>query len=300
MRIKTISLSVLLHVVVIVIFSIGSGWLWTKKELDIPPNISVEIIEVAEKTQTNKRKISKAKSQPKKKKVEKKTKPIKKSEKPAKAATSKSQTTKAPLLEKQDKNKKQAKKEVIKETSNKVLVPPKKKPPRKPIKKKTEPKAEQDFSSVLKNLADGQIKTEKLEQPKKTVEKDINSEDFLSKLNLDKKEKGHDIPLGTTVTISEIDLLRRQLSSCWNISIGARNAENLSIDIFMVVNSDRTVHHAKIVNQSQYKKDAFFRAAADSALRAVYNPECSPLELPPEKYRSWKEIIVTFDPQDMF
>ena len=40
-------------------------------------------------------------------------------------------------------------------------------------------------------------------------------------------------------------------------------------------------------------------AAADSAVRAVRNPKCSPLELPADKYDQWKRIDFTFDPRDM-
>ncbi len=49
---------------------------------------------------------------------------------------------------------------------------------------------------------------------------------------------------------------------------------------------------------SRYNSDSFFRAAADSALRAVH--ECSPLKnLPPEKYDTWHYMELNFDPKDM-
>jgi hypothetical protein len=48
----------------------------------------------------------------------------------------------------------------------------------------------------------------------------------------------------------------------------------------------------------RYTSEPFFRAAADSALRAVF--KCSPLKnLPPEKYGSWREMELNFDPQDL-
>ena len=45
------------------------------------------------------------------------------------------------------------------------------------------------------------------------------------------------------------------------------------------------------------RSDAFFRSAAESALRAVLR--CSPLRLPREKYDTWKNSTFTFDPRDM-
>ena len=43
-------------------------------------------------------------------------------------------------------------------------------------------------------------------------------------------------------------------------------------------------------------KRYFFRAAAESALRAVNHPECKKLKVPEKKYKTWKEIILDFDP----
>ena len=39
------------------------------------------------------------------------------------------------------------------------------------------------------------------------------------------------------------------------------------------------------------------QAAADSALRAVRNPRCSPLKLPLDRYEQWRTITIRFDPQ---
>jgi hypothetical protein len=42
-----------------------------------------------------------------------------------------------------------------------------------------------------------------------------------------------------------------------------------------------------------------FQAAAESALRGVRR--CAPYSfMPPLKYEAWKDVIVDFDPRDMF
>ena len=38
--------------------------------------------------------------------------------------------------------------------------------------------------------------------------------------------------------------------------------------------------------------------AADSAVRAVY--QCQPYELPSEKYAVWRDMILNFDPRQMY
>jgi hypothetical protein len=59
------------------------------------------------------------------------------------------------------------------------------------------------------------------------------------------------------------------------------------------------VTNVRIVDQSRYASDAFFRAAADSAKRALLNPRCSPLKLPADKYDQWKSITLSFNPKDV-
>lgn len=98
---------------------------------------------------------------------------------------------------------------------------------------------------------------------------------------------------------SEFDALRRQLSSCWNFPAGAKDSGTLIVEIKVVVNRDRTVREAHIVDVDKLRRDPYFRAAAESALRAIQNPRCSPLRLPPSKYRLWRSMTVEFDPREM-
>jgi hypothetical protein len=51
-----------------------------------------------------------------------------------------------------------------------------------------------------------------------------------------------------------------------------------------------------VVNRSQLG-DPFFRAAAESVLRAIRR--CQPFNMPVEKYKSWRDIELTFDPRKM-
>jgi outer membrane biosynthesis protein TonB len=98
---------------------------------------------------------------------------------------------------------------------------------------------------------------------------------------------------------SEFDALRRQLSGCWNFPAGAKDSGTLIVEIRVVVNRDRTVREARIVDVARMRRDPYYRAAAESALRAVQNPRCSPLRLPPSKYRLWRNMTLEFDPREM-
>ncbi|HEY2539140.1 MAG TPA: energy transducer TonB, partial [Stellaceae bacterium] len=62
---------------------------------------------------------------------------------------------------------------------------------------------------------------------------------------------------------------------------------------------DGNVQQATIVDQGRAAADPFFRAAAESARRAFFNPLCRPLRLPPDKYELWKDMTVAFSPKDL-
>ncbi len=98
------------------------------------------------------------------------------------------------------------------------------------------------------------------------------------------------------MTQSELDALRAQISRCWNPPIGAESAEGLSVKVKVFLNRDGSVARPpKVLNTGS---DPFFRAAADSARRAVLR--CQPYQMPADKYDAWNEVNVTFDPRELF
>src|SRR5271166_94781 len=106
-------------------------------------------------------------------------------------------------------------------------------------------------------------------------------------------------PLGSQITASEVDLVRQQIARCWNVPAGARDAKDLVVEVRVAVDPDGTVRQATIVDQARLGSDPFFRAAAESARRAFFNPLCRPLHLPPDKYAIWKDLVVDFSPKDI-
>ena len=106
-------------------------------------------------------------------------------------------------------------------------------------------------------------------------------------------------PLGSQLSASEVDMIREQISRCWNIPAGARDAKDLVVELRVEVGPDGMVQQAAIVDQGRANADPFFRAAAESARRAFFNPLCRPLRLPPDKYDVWKDMVVDFSPKDL-
>lgn len=177
-----------------------------------------------------------------------------------------------------------------------VKKPEIKKEEKKPEQKKPEPKKEEkkpkpkddDLDAILKAVKTTaqKEKTDKKEPPK---EKTASSPKAISN-RYDPSQQ---------MSISEKDAIMGQLARCWNPPAGARNAHELVVVIDAEFNSDGSYLRADIASESRgrYNSDGFFRAAADSALRAVR--QCSPLKLPPEKYDTWKIMELHFDPREM-
>ncbi|HHK74441.1 MAG TPA: hypothetical protein ENJ57_04675 [Rhizobiales bacterium] len=98
------------------------------------------------------------------------------------------------------------------------------------------------------------------------------------------------------LTMSELDALRAQISQCWSPPIGVEDAQNLQIRLKLRLRRDGSLAGPpELVNSNP---DPLFEIAAESAIRAVIR--CQNYQLPPEKYETWQDVRVTFDPREMF
>jgi outer membrane biosynthesis protein TonB len=89
-----------------------------------------------------------------------------------------------------------------------------------------------------------------------------------------------------------------QISPCWNLPAGARDARDMRVGIRITLNPDGSLRGIpSMQDQSRMSSDGVFRAFGESAIRALQ--QCSPLKLPQDKYALWQDMIVNFDPRDL-
>jgi hypothetical protein len=161
-------------------------------------------------------------------------------------------------------------------------------PPKAPDRKPEPPKKKEEVMSdaFLKNLAKSSPTRTQEQAPKQVAAAPAKS------------SSQPIAPLGPQLTTSEMDLVKQQIEQCWSPPVGARDAQDLKSDFRVFMNADGTVRTATQLN-AERNSDPFFRAAAESAMRALRNPTCQPLKLPPEKFDIWQTFTITFDPKDI-
>ena len=178
-------------------------------------------------------------------------------------------------------------------------APPKPKPKPKEVKvasktppvprPKRRPKPPRDeFQSLLKNLAKEQ-RHRKSDPPKKP-----------QKIAKRAPEKQQRSPLEhRRIAGGLVQAIKQQITPCWKIQAGAKNAVKMQVAIRMRLNPDGSLGAVpQIQDQGRIGRDPFFRAVAESALRALRDPACVPIKLPYEHYDIWREIVFTFDPRE--
>ena len=164
-------------------------------------------------------------------------------------------------------------------------TPPAKTPP-KEVKKQPDKVDEAMEDEALKDLIDKAVSNDSKEKP---VAKPTPAQ------NLTKSEAPYDPSL--PLSISEKDAIASQFVKCWRLPAGSANDSSLRVSVDVWLRPDGSVIKAHLTSdqRGKYNADNVFRAAADSALRAMHM--CSPLKnLPTNKYNSWKEMRLNFDP----
>ncbi len=171
-------------------------------------------------------------------------------------------------------------------TQSKKLIKSKKQDVLVSAKPKPKPEKELSIASMLKDLRNEKStqNIDKIEEEEKKVENLSDQENKIDEKNL-------------SLSISEIDLLRQQLSSCWIAPAGAVIEKGMTVKISAKIQQNRRIYDSsvRIIDTNISKSNPFFGPITESAMRTLLNPDCIPLKLPKDKYNLWKNLTITFD-----
>ena len=101
------------------------------------------------------------------------------------------------------------------------------------------------------------------------------------------------------LSLSEEDALKAQIFGCWSIPLGLPYNENLLVRIKLQLKPDGTVVKSEILDHARMNKpgQGFYKVLAESALRAI--KLCQPLRVPTTGYERWKDLQLNFDAREM-
>ena len=239
-----------------------------KKPIDLPPIISVELIQITDQTNIP--------FAPKAKKIIEKVK--KKQEK---------------LVSEQAPPKK-----VKKEKPDAVPLPDEKKEIVKKIeeKKQNPEKIEDEVKQVSEFEKDEMFDPNSIAA---LIDKSKEEQAETTK-KLDKITQSQDNNMNLSgLTLSEEDALKAQIFGCWSIPLGLPYSENLLVRIKLKLKPDGSVIKTEILDHARMNKpgQGFYKVLAESALRAIQL--CQPLRVPTTGSERWKDLQLNFDAREM-
>jgi len=264
---RNIIISFGLHTLLVIITAMSLPFL-SKKPLDLPQIVSVELIQIKDKTNIPfapkaKKIIEKVKEKEKKLVSEQAPPKIVKKQKPDAIPLPNEKIEKVKKIEDEKQNPKKVETEIkqISEFEKKELF---------------------DTNNIAALI--DKSKVESAETNKK-IDKVTQDQDK------DANFKG--------LSLSEEDALKAQIFGCWSIPLGLPYNENLLVRIKLQLKPDGSIIRTEILDHARMNKpgQGFYKVLAESALRAV--KLCQPLRVPSSGYERWKELQLNFDAREM-
>jgi len=239
-----------------------------KKPIDLPPIISVELIQITDQTNIP--------FAPKAKKIIEKVKKEQEKLVSEQAPPKKVKKEKPDAIPLPDQ-----KKEIVKKIEEKKQNPEK---IEDEVKQVSEFEKDEMFDP---NSIAALIDKSKEEQAETTRKLDKVTQSQDSSMNL------------SALTLSEEDALKAQIFGCWSIPLGLPYNENLLVRIKLKLKPDGSVIKTEILDHARMNKpgQAFYKVLAESALRAIQL--CQPLRVPTTGYERWKDLQLNFDAREM-
>ena len=266
LMIKNVAISSALHIFLVVITALTFPFI-AKKPIDLPPLISIELIQITDKTNIP--------FAPKAKKIIEKVKEKEKlvSEQAPPKQVKKEKPDAIPLP---DQNQ-----EIVKKPEKDVQNP-----------EKVDEEVKQVSEFEKDELFDPNNIAALIDKSKEELAETTNKTDKITQSN----QKNI---TSSALTLSEEDALKAQIFGCWSIPLGLPYNENLLVRIKLSLKPDGTVINSEILDHARMNKpgQGFYKVLAESALRAIRL--CQPLRVPSTGYERWKDLQLNFDAREM-
>lgn len=105
-------------------------------------------------------------------------------------------------------------------------------------------------------------------------------------------------PLGPPITSAERDGLRVAVSQCWNLGSASTDAMATTVVVMVRMAPDGRPQGVDLVSSNGPNQSAT-QTAFQAARRAIIRCGANGYNLPSDKYEQWREIEMTFNPENM-
>ena len=264
--IKSLIYSISFHVLIILLTILSLPFM-LREPIDLPPIVSVELIEITDKTSIP--------FAPKARKVIEKVKEEEKRVVSEQAPPSLKEKEKLDRIPMPDENKEKQKRVEKKQNPEEV-----------------KPEIRQSSEFEKKEIIDTNQIAALIDKAKEEEAVKKNKIDKLTQSSVKNS-------FATGLTLSEEDALRAQIFGCWSVPLGLPYDEDLLVRIKLKLKQDGTIMKSEILDHQRMNRPGqkFYKVLAESALRAVRL--CQPLKVPPTGYEKWKNIQLNFNPTEM-
>jgi hypothetical protein len=264
---RNIVISFGFHIFLVIITAMSLPFL-AKKPIDLPPIISVELIQITDKTNIP--------FAPKAKKIIEKVKEKEKKLVSEQAPPKKIKKQKPDAVPLPD-DKIEKIKKIKDEKQN-------------PEKVETEVKQISEFEK--KELFDTNSIAALIDKSK------IESAETNKKLDKVTQDQDKEMDFAG-LTLSEEDALKAQIFGCWSIPLGLPFNEDLLVRIKLQLKPDGSIIKTEILDHARMNRpgQGFYKVLAESALRAI--KLCQPLRVPSTGYERWKDMQLNFNAKEM-
>ena len=265
---RSIFLSLVFHSVMIVITALTLPFM-KRAPIDLPPILSVDLIQITDKTSIP----FAAKAAKTLEEIKKKEEKRVVSEQAPPAEKKKEKPDRIPLPEDLNKEKKQ----IVKKKQN-------------PEEIKEQIRQSSEFEK--KELFDPNQIAALIDKAKEETAETLKKNDKLTQSNVKTS-------FATGLTLSQEDALKAQIFGCWSLPLGLPYQENLLVRIKLRLRPDGSVLRSEILDHARMNRpgQGFYKVLAESALRAIRI--CQPLRVPPTGYEKWKDLQLNFDANEM-
>ena len=266
---KSVSLSVLFHIVFIVLTVVSLPFI-KKEPITAQQLIAIDIIQISEKTQLpfapKAREIIEKIQKEKEKRVVTKQEPPKITPKEKPKAVPLPDQLKEKAKEEKKKQNPEEIKELVRQSSE------------------FEKKELFDPNKIAALIDKSKEETAEIKQ-KQSLELTQNQDSSVS--------------LNKGITLSQEDAIKAQIYKCWNIPLGLPYDQNLLVRIRLKLKQDGSILFSEILDHARMNQpgQGFYKVLAESALRAV--KLCDPLKMPATGYEKWKDLQLNFDAKEM-